>query len=215
MLPVRVADCRMPLLLNALNWIDALTQGFDAAVEEIAAALGVPLPAPLAQVQPAAASMPARAQTQAQTLNSPAHDEPDLWRALLPWDVRLGRPNRNDDGESMLLADTLATSVIRTAYTRCERDEGHPEPRVIAIARVPEGQWQVWEWRLYGHRIGASRWSMPSLAAAEQYVNVTLSARRGKMWWPAHGPLRVAFAPGEYGATQAGDVIDPTGRKAT
>ncbi len=214
MLPVRVAECRMPLLLNALNWIDALTLGFDAAVAEIAAALGAPPLARPAQLdRRAGAETPAPAK--ARTHESPTHDGTGLWSALLPWDVPLGHPNRNDDGEPVLLGEALNTSVVRTAYTRREPDELHPEPRVIAIARVPAGQWQVWEWRLYGSPDGVGRWSMASLAAAEQHVSDTLGARRAKMWWPAHGPLSVQCAPGGYGLTQTGDLIDPAGRKAT
>jgi hypothetical protein len=213
MLPVRVADGRMPLLLNALNWIDAVTLGFDAAVEEIAAALGAAPLVPPAQLQLAGALTSAPTRAPAQPLDAPARDEPDLWRALLHWDVPLGCPNAKEDGEPVTLAEAVNTSVVRTAYTRRERDELHPEPRVLAIARVPSGQWQVWEWRLDGERIGVGRWPMPTLAAAEQYVALIRDARRAKLWWPAHGPLRVEFAPGAYGPPQTADVLGPTDPK--
>lgn len=42
LLPVRVAECSVPLLLRGLFWIDAVALGFDVAVEAMAKALRAP-----------------------------------------------------------------------------------------------------------------------------------------------------------------------------
>lgn len=39
MLPVRIAECKVPLLMAGIKWIDAVTLGFDAAVQASLAAL--------------------------------------------------------------------------------------------------------------------------------------------------------------------------------
>jgi tetratricopeptide (TPR) repeat protein len=39
LLPVRVADCEMPLLMMGIKWIDALALTFDAAIDALAVAL--------------------------------------------------------------------------------------------------------------------------------------------------------------------------------
>lgn len=49
MLPVRIAECRVPLLMTGIKWVDAVNVGFDAAIDAIAATLGAPahdLPTP-------------------------------------------------------------------------------------------------------------------------------------------------------------------------
>jgi hypothetical protein len=42
MLPVRITDCRVPLLMTGIKWVDAVTLGFDAAIGAMAATLGAP-----------------------------------------------------------------------------------------------------------------------------------------------------------------------------
>lgn len=42
MLPVRIAECKVPLLMAGIKWIDAVTLGFDSAVEASLTALTVP-----------------------------------------------------------------------------------------------------------------------------------------------------------------------------
>lgn len=42
LLPVRIVDCPVPLLLRGLKWIDASQTRFDAAVDEICRTLGMP-----------------------------------------------------------------------------------------------------------------------------------------------------------------------------
>lgn len=42
MLPVRLMDCKVPLLMRGIKWIDAVSVGFDIAVEKMAVALGAP-----------------------------------------------------------------------------------------------------------------------------------------------------------------------------
>jgi tetratricopeptide (TPR) repeat protein len=42
MLPVRIADCRVPLLMTGIKWVDAVTLGFDTAINAMATALGAP-----------------------------------------------------------------------------------------------------------------------------------------------------------------------------
>jgi tetratricopeptide (TPR) repeat protein len=44
-LPVRAAECEMPLLWADILWIDAVTLGFEAAFDALAAALGAPVAA--------------------------------------------------------------------------------------------------------------------------------------------------------------------------
>jgi tetratricopeptide (TPR) repeat protein len=46
-LPVRAAVCEMPLLWADILWIDAVSLGFEAAVEALAVALGTPAARPL------------------------------------------------------------------------------------------------------------------------------------------------------------------------
>jgi TIR domain len=45
-LPVRMAECEMPLLMMGIKWIDAVSLGFEAAVNAMAVALGTPAVTP-------------------------------------------------------------------------------------------------------------------------------------------------------------------------
>src|SRR5579872_1620502 len=42
MLPVRIAQCKVPLLMAGIKWVDAVSLGFGAAVDAMAVALGAP-----------------------------------------------------------------------------------------------------------------------------------------------------------------------------
>ena len=57
LLPVRIADCSVPLLMRGLLWIDALALPFEQAIDAIAAALALrdaaASPAPMPQSAPA------------------------------------------------------------------------------------------------------------------------------------------------------------------
>lgn len=47
MLPVRIADCRVPLLMTGIKWLDAVSLGFDSAIDAMTAAFAAPAnPAP-------------------------------------------------------------------------------------------------------------------------------------------------------------------------
>lgn len=66
LLPVRIADCPVPLLMRGLFWIDALSLPFEQAIDTIAAALVQPGAAPVSAppspspAVPAASSLPAQ-----------------------------------------------------------------------------------------------------------------------------------------------------------
>jgi tetratricopeptide (TPR) repeat protein len=55
-LPVRAALCEMPLLWADIRWIDAVSLGFDAAVNAMAEALGAPATTPMPEPVPSATS---------------------------------------------------------------------------------------------------------------------------------------------------------------
>src|SRR5690348_11978949 len=42
MLPVRVAECEVPLLMAGIKWLDAVSLSYEAAAEAMATALGAP-----------------------------------------------------------------------------------------------------------------------------------------------------------------------------
>jgi hypothetical protein len=63
MLPVRVGNCDVPLLLRGLKWLDAVALGLDATVDEMAKSLGAPArpsPAPAKAAPSAPPSAPPR-----------------------------------------------------------------------------------------------------------------------------------------------------------
>lgn len=47
MLPVRIAECEMPLLMMGIKWIDGVSLGFDAGIDALAKALCAPGTPPL------------------------------------------------------------------------------------------------------------------------------------------------------------------------
>jgi tetratricopeptide (TPR) repeat protein len=56
-LPVRAVKCDMPLLWADILWIDAVSLGFDAAVDALAVALGAPVASPMPKPVPAATNL--------------------------------------------------------------------------------------------------------------------------------------------------------------
>jgi len=108
--------------------------------------------------------------------------------------VPFGRPNRNDDGEPQRLAEALAASPMETAYTRCEPDEQHAYPRIMAVHRAPSLAWQVIEWQLQDSWSGMNlRRTTHDVQEAEAYLADTLNIPRAAVWWPAVGRLSIHY----------------------
>ena len=71
MLPVRMSDCAVPPLMRGLLWIDAVQIGFEAAIEELATALGAPPAAAKPQLTLPPGVMPANPFGRDEVISSP------------------------------------------------------------------------------------------------------------------------------------------------
>jgi tetratricopeptide (TPR) repeat protein len=138
-LPVRAALCEMPLLWSDISWIDAVSLGFDAAVNAMAEALGAPATSPTSQPVPAATS-PTR---------QPAESVDDLLQ-------RSRRLRQANPQESIRLSeratqldprDADAWSELGKAYTYDARyhDALAAHNRALALDNT-----RVEDWRLKG-----------------------------------------------------------------
>jgi hypothetical protein len=131
--------------------------------------------------------------------------------------VPLGRPNRVDDGQPMMLDEAVNASIVSRAYTRLERDERHPQARVVSVEQSTDSEWQVFEYLLGDKNGGASYrgWPMRDYAEAEAYCAYRLAAPRAPMWWPAWGPLSVESELGHFwqpptGMSSSDRVVPPS-----
>src|SRR5260370_8749134 len=104
--------------------------------------------------------------------------------------------NGKEEGEAELLAEAVAASPMETAYTRCEPDEQHAYPRILAVHRAPSLAWQVIEWQLQDIWSGMNlRRTTRDVPDAEAYIADTLNIPPAAVWWPAVGRLSVHYFP--------------------
>lgn len=189
-LPVRVAECEMPLLWIDILWIDAVSMGFEAAVDTMAVALGVQgvgdvtTPAPTTQPVKLAPYDPSPPETSLPDHLIDPDDQPDRQPTLTTGDVRdlLERARRREAGAKIELEHAIplferATelyprhadvwSELGEAYLLAGREDAALAALNSALALDDRRR----DWQLKGTALYLLQRDEEALAAYERYLD--------------------------------------------